>query len=244
MKPNRLSGFSFLASKNKKWKLLLYFLPIYIILLLHYCPSILLHHNFRYKNFTIHSSEPVDPAIRKILDNSLKRLQRSEINNPNSQHHLYLCEGFSYAKFFGLSLFRAFAWNNSLDKIFIVKTDAKNDLCYRNDTQHSSVSLSETISHEVIHSFQRDELGWLGMIVMPTWKIEGYAMYASKYDSFNLNKAKKEILALRDQFSFPANYGRYDIATLYLFDKKHYTFTQFNETEQTLEDILYEIEKR
>lgn len=75
-------------------------------------------------------------------------------------------------------------------------------------------------------------------------EIEGYAMYASKYDSFNLTKAKKEIIRLNDQSSFPADYGRYDIVTLYLFDEKKYTFNQFKETEQNLENILHEIAMR
>lgn len=242
MEGNHFFSYRFFSRKSTKWKFLLYLLPVYLLILLHYCPSILLHHTFKYRNFTVHSSEPIDKALTNVLDNSLTRLRRSEINNPNRPHQLYLCESYAYAKFFGIKLFRAFAWNDTFHRIFIVKTDAKNDLCFRNDTNHNSASLSQTIAHEIVHSFQRDEWGWIGMRCTPEWKIEGYAMYASKQDTFNLAHAKKEIQLYREQSSFPANYTKYDIATLYLFQKKNYTLKDLKETELSLEDVLNEIE--
>jgi len=241
MNTKHFLNFILFGSQYPKWKRLFYILPLYIVCVLHYFPGILLHHALTYRNFTIHSSEQIDPAIKQVLDNSLVRLHRSEINDSSRQHHLYLCEGYWYAKFFGLRLYRAFAWNTS-HKIFIVKTDAKKDECYRNDTDHNTVSLSETIAHEIVHSFQRDQLGWYGMTTMPTWKIEGYALYVSKNESFDLVKAKQEIQRYKNQSSFAADYGRYDISVLYLFRVKNFTFQKLEETPLSLEEVLTEIE--
>src|SRR5262249_35859258 len=61
----------------------------------------------------------------------------------------------------------------------INKSDAANDLVFRNAPEHNHRSLSGVIAHEITHLLIRKRYGYLRNLTMPTWKKEGYAEYVA-----------------------------------------------------------------
>ncbi len=231
-----------LGAKNPTWINYVIAIPLYGLVLLFFFPSLLLPNKTIYENYTVYSAEPIDPSIKKILDTCSEKLAESEIYNPHKKHTFYFCEGFTYAKFFGLMSYKAFGWNRWND-IFIVKTDIKNDLCFRNDVWYNVRPLSEVLAHEVIHTFQSDEWGMIKMKMKPTWKTEGYAEYIVKPKPFDLLEARKTLSEIQDNHTPGADYIRYHIAVQYLFEKKKMNFQQLTDTALDLEDVLNSIIK-
>lgn len=76
----------------------------------------------------------------------------------------------------GNSFGKGFAPLNT-NNVFINKSDAANDLVFRNASDRNHRSLSGVIAHEITHLLIRNRYGYLRNLTMPTWKKEGYAEY-------------------------------------------------------------------
>lgn len=232
------------GKRQPKWWNFLMSALLYPLLLLFLFPYPLFQYKTCHRNITVYSTLPIDPAIKTVLDSSYSLLETSEIYEPALNHTVFLLESFSYAKFFGLNRYKAFGWNYYyLNKIFIVKPDIANNTCSRNDSTYNERPLSEVITHEIVHSLQKENLGLITMTISPTWKIEGYAQYVSNPEKFNLADVQHNIQNVRYDKSFPGNYIRYKIAVQYLFDNKKYTFEKLTESTLDLKDVIEEIER-
>ncbi len=241
MKIKNLFFLLFFGSSNPKKIHFAVYAFFYLLLILFFSPSLFFLHKLEYRNYVIHSSEKIDPTITLVLDRSSTLLHSTELDDTTIVHDIYFCESFLYARFWGLHLFRAFGWNR-LNSIFIVKTDIKKDRCFRNDVAYNTRILSEVLAHEMVHTLQRLNQGYIKMYQLPAWKVEGYAEYICKDKNFNLSESKKLLQEINADHSYAADYIRYHIATQYLFATKRInSFTELLALDLPMEKMLEEI---
>jgi len=141
-------------------------------------PQPLFAYAVTYEHYTVHSREPVDPAIEQVLYSAEIRLKRSPIYNADMDRSIYLTNGF---KMYALLSHKAYnSFGNTVpfvSNIFLNKTDVPADLVFMNRAKNNSRSLSGVIAHETTHLFIRHRYGTVAASIMPAWKNEGYCEY-------------------------------------------------------------------
>jgi hypothetical protein len=118
-----------------------------------------------------------------VLDKAATSLAASPINDPALQPKVFLTG--SHGLYATLSLFvgsgsfgKGFAMLPT-SNIFINKSDAVQDLVFRNTQTNNQRSLSGAIAHETTHLLVRKKVGYLKNLSLPDWKKEGYSEYVA-----------------------------------------------------------------
>ena len=146
-------------------------------------PQVLFGHQASSGNLTVYSREPLDQNINTVLDRVQQRLATSPINSTDVKPKIFLTNSFRFYSTLSLnvggnSFGKGFATLNT-NNVFINKSDAANDLVFRNAPERNHRSLSGVIAHEITHLLIRKRYGYLRSLTMPTWKKEGYAEYVA-----------------------------------------------------------------
>ena len=144
-------------------------------------PQVLFGHQTSSGNLTVYSREPLDQNMNTVLERVQQRLAASPINSTDVKPRIFLANSFGF--YSALSLYiggnsfgKGYAALNT-DNVFINKSDAANDLVFRNAPEHNQRTLSGVIAHELTHLLIRKRYGYWRNLTMPTWKKEGYAEY-------------------------------------------------------------------
>jgi len=153
----------------------------YILLLCF--PQVLFGHQVSSGNLTVYSREPLDQNINIVLDRVQQQLARSPINSSEVKPKIFFTNSFRF-----YSVLSLYIGDNSFGKgyavlpttnVFINKSDAANDLVFRDAPARNQRSLSGVIAHEITHLLIRKRYGYWRNLTMPTWKKEGYAEYVA-----------------------------------------------------------------
>lgn len=144
-------------------------------------PQVLFGHQVSSGNLTVYSREPLDPNINTVIDRVQQRLAASPINNADVRPKIFLTNSFRFYSTLSLyiggnSFGKGYAALNT-NNVFINKSDAANDLVFRNAPENNRRTLSGVIAHEVTHLLIRKRYGYWRNLTMPAWKKEGYAEY-------------------------------------------------------------------
>ena len=146
-----------------------------------YFPQPLFAYTTIYKGFEVHSREPLDGGIEKVLDSAEERLKTSPIYDGTVRRPIYLTGGFGTYTLLSHKAYNSFA--NSVpfvNNIFINKTDVAGNRVTMNRTKNNSRSLSGVIAHEVTHLLIRKRYGTIAATLQPAWKNEGYCEYIAR----------------------------------------------------------------
>ena len=144
-------------------------------------PQVLFGHQVSSGNLTVYSRAPLDQNIHTVLDRVQQRLAASPINNTDVKPKIFLTNSFGFYSVLSLyvgdnSFGKGYAALNT-NNVFINRSDAANDLVFRNSPAQNQRSLSGVIAHEITHLLIRKRYGYWRNLTMPTWKKEGYAEY-------------------------------------------------------------------
>jgi hypothetical protein len=148
----------------------------YLLLLIF--PQPLFAYTLKYEHYTVHSREPIDPAIQDVLNSAETRLERSPIYDADIDRSIYLTNGFKMYALLSHKAYNSFA--NSvpfINNVFLNKTDVPGDRIFMNREKNNSRSLSGVIAHETTHLFIRHHYGTVTASLMPVWKNDGYCEY-------------------------------------------------------------------
>jgi hypothetical protein len=146
--------------------------------------------NYQYEveNFNIYSDSEITSS-ETLIKSFNDRLKVCEIFNKDLEHNIYISSSenkFSFlAKMTG-SAYPAQGFNiNYLNKIFIsesfISEVHKDRKAVNKLIPYSALegNMTETICHEIIHSYVYDKLSAEKYALVPFWKQEGYAEYAA-----------------------------------------------------------------
>jgi len=237
----------FLFMKTKKSKIANYsILGLFVIYfaIISY-PNFLFVYALNYKNFKVHSTQPLGDSIKKILDESERKLSTSEIYNKKIIQNIYLCNNYSLYTFLTPLSRKAFAVNYPfINNIFIANCNNDKNEAYKNDEKDNYIrQLSSLISHETTHTYIETKIGFWKNRSLSDWKKEGYCDYVGCGQINNLEKTKKLLTENTNKYTAGSYYKRYYIAVNYLKTFEKMTIEEIISTKLTLDEVLKKIEK-
>ena len=139
-------------------------------------PDPLFSHHIAYRNFRVHSVDPIPAEITTVLDRTAYLLSRSPIYDPSQIHEICLCQGTRMVKFLLLREVH-FGANIATGTTFITYGDVVNDRStwfHPAEGESPSRTLSGVIVHEIIHHQIRTRVGFRADRRLPEWIKEGY----------------------------------------------------------------------
>jgi hypothetical protein len=215
-------------------------LAIYLTLICY--PSFLFAYSFKYENFSVYSTQPLDSNIQTILANAERNLASSEILNKTLTQNIYFCNGYPLYIFFAPLARNAFACNYPIiHNIFIANCDIDKNLAFKSDGEYTR-RLHELITHETAHTLAERRLGFWKYRTLATWKKEGYSEYVGYNNAGALKDAKAFLATRKDDTSPEATYRKYYYAVTFLKEVEGMTFDDIIATNQTFEQVLDKIE--
>jgi hypothetical protein len=236
----------FLFNRTRKAKIVNYsicgLLAIYLILLA--CPNLMFGHSFTYKNFNIHSTQPLGDNIRTILVEAEIKLSASEIYDKNLTQNIYLCNNYTLYSFFAPLKRKAFACNYPImNNIFIANCDIdKNEASKNDNNDQYTRQLSVVISHEATHTLIEKKIGFWKFITLSNWKNEGYCDYVGYGQTDDLKEGQKFLVINKNVKKPGTDYRKYYIAVNYLMTFKKMTFDNLLSTDLAFEKVLKQVE--
>tara|TARA_R110002073_G_scaffold15279_2_gene60581 strand:- start:2 stop:709 length:708 start_codon:yes stop_codon:yes gene_type:complete len=213
---------------------------IYCLFLLY--PTPLFANKHQYRNFTIHSDTPIPQSIEAVVDDTIQRLEASELYEPSDNFKLYLCNKDWLFKFFTRNGNAGGVVNFIISpNIFIRESEiASNQLIQPTSWKNSMEDrpLSYFIAHEAVHSLQRKHDKFL-IFKAPVAVTEGYAEYIAKAKSLSLEKLIESYRNSSPAMN-PENglYDRYNLYISFLIERKDYSFSRLVEEKIDLEEVL------
>ncbi|HOZ51991.1 MAG TPA: hypothetical protein PLU17_09050 [Chitinophagaceae bacterium] len=167
----------------KKWTIRLTFTALLIgaiLLFIILNPILTYAHQTTYNNYIIYHNQPLDPTIKKQLNEVTHYLKKSEYYNPDLKLDICLNDGSYYPTLIKLLRGQAFAWG-FYDKVVLQGTaNFKKNYIELHGYKWNS---TELLAHEMTHCLQFDKLGlWKSNPIanIPNWKWEGYAEYIAR----------------------------------------------------------------
>jgi hypothetical protein len=153
-------------------------------------PQPLFAYSAQYENrFTVYSRDPITDDVKQVVAHAEERLRKSPIYTADFDRRVYLAGGHGMYKFLSHKAYHSFAHSVPfLDNMIINRTDAAADKVFLDRPVRNSRSLSGVIAHEVAHLFIRQRYGTVKVMMMPTWKTEGYPEYVAGDSTMTLDE--------------------------------------------------------
>lgn len=216
---------------------------IYLSILVY--PNFLFANHYEYKSYQIYSDGPINENIKSVIDDAIRRIEKSELYNTNSKFNLYLCNADWRFKFFTRNGNAGGIVNFMISgNIFIRENDIENNQIIPPDTWINLLKdrpLSYFIAHESIHSLQRAYNKFL-ILKVPTEIIEGYAEYIAKRETKDM-KSLIEDYKNNSSTMNPSNglYDKYNLYVCYLIEGKGFNFEEIVVKQPDIEETLKEL---
>lgn len=140
-------------------------------------PQTVFSNKMTYKNFTVyyHEASVLDKDIQKVLDEAIRRLEKSTFYNKEYSQKIFLCNNSIEYFFFSGPSYRSLALNHPVTNNVFVSNLKERD---------KPRSLESIVAHETTHTLLRNKLGLVeAYFKMPSWKNEGYCEYISQESS-------------------------------------------------------------
>jgi len=212
-------------------------------------PDPLFKHQYKYKNFSVHSDREIPLEIEQILDMVQERLSFSELYSADTTFNLYFCNDDWRFLLFSRDTKAGAVVNGFISaNAFFRKSDIRhNQLNFRHtwNPNHNDRPLSYFLAHELTHSLQSKYDRFM-VLKTPTFVMEGYADYIGKGYAFNYARYKK--MLINDEYVMKPKesglYNLYHLAIAYLMDRKGYSYKEIlklkPDLDSTLQDLLAE----
>ncbi len=138
--------------------------------------------NKQYGAITVHSQTPIGPEADSIMTEVFNRLKEVPIYKPEKKINLCLCSTQEKFSFFARLTRRANrTMGFSLWENCYVNGDFLKELAERTGGRPKYMaregSIVHAATHELMHEYLADTLGYLGSRSLPEWKSEGYCEY-------------------------------------------------------------------
>ena len=162
-------------------------------------PQPLFPYHATYKYITIYSRSILPKSIDSILEKTDLFLSRSELYNPEKKSQIFICDSYSLFWFYtgGQKHVFAICFPHTTGYIFIPKVDCDHDLLLFEPIgpqDKRKRHFSNTLAHEITHSYIYDYLGPKAEIKLPNWIKEGYCEYIGQGDAIDSKEGFKHLL--------------------------------------------------
>lgn len=245
MKEQFLRIYNFFRIKNKKLRMANNVLSIVALLYLAIVtyPNLFFEHSFKYKNYTIYATTPIDSNIEAVINETETKLLASEIYDKKMHHDIYICNDEKLYTFFALFARKAFACNMPFsNNIFVANgTISKNEAYKYDSADVYTRPLSHLFAHEITHSFIEKEIGFLSSKILASWKNEGYCEFIGYGKDIGI-KEDLDFLKKNANSSMRSDYYKKShIAVNYLKTVQKITFKNLVDTNLSLDQVMEKV---
>lgn len=142
-------------------------------------------YHFEYKEFTIRSDEPIEKYIKQKLDSVSWRLA-SVLDYENNRYQIYLCYSPKTYEIFSKKVgkpqktqgFNLQPLNHIFINVsFVQEMKSRNNVGFKYHVLEGN--LSHIIAHEICHQLIAEQIGFLRMRKIDSWKLEGFCEYSA-----------------------------------------------------------------
>lgn len=211
--------------------------------LLVYFPDPLFPHKYTFKNYTVHTRDPIPPRITVVLGRVDSLLSVSELNNESRHHDIYFINSFRLSRFL---LLRNVHFGCCLPNgnVFITSADVANDIArckWISPDDRRVRTLSGAIVHEITHTLIQRRVGWSENRRLPVWVKEGYCDFIARDSAIDVRSA----VALLTSPSCPSTPGlrnfRFRLVVDYLISVKHKTIDEIIRDPPDFDVVMAEV---
>lgn len=222
---------------------ILILLLLYSVLIAY--PNMLFGKPYTFQNFKVYSTQPLDGAMRKVLEESSRKLAASELNNKSLQHTVFLCNDYKLYTLLAPFARTSFACNYPfVHNIFIANANVQKNEAYKNDaSDRYTRSLSALIAHEVTHTLMEHKMGFWKSRSMEDWKAEGYCDFIGNSGAGTPTEQKAFLQRSKNDERNGTRYKKYGIAVDYLMREKKMRFEEMRLSDLSLAQVLQEVEQ-
>lgn len=195
-------------------------------------PQPMFAHHVRYQNYEVWSDEPIPASIAAVLDDTTRRLNTSELYNPDWTIKVFICNAPWRLWLYGMRFDTTMGGGADLlltRNVIIRAADIPNNAVRLPEGKQlmdpELRPLSYFIAHEAAHILQSRTFGRTSYITKPEWLSEGFADYVGKGGDFDVaeNRGLYRVGAL----DWPQRrYRRYHLELDYLIREKRMTLEQ------------------
>ena len=165
-------------------------------------PGFAFAYSHNYGGFAVRSDRPIDPAIDRVLDDTIRRLKTSPFYYEGEEFRVFIC---NYNWRLGL-----FALNRSIGggtvygtrNIFLRQADISSNRIVSPSggslLDEKDRPMSYFIAHEATHVMDLRRYGEIAMLRSPFWLVEGHADLVGKAGSFDI-AANRDLLERNDR---------------------------------------------
>jgi len=204
-------------------------------------PQVVFAHSVTYRCFRVYSTAPLDSNIYPILDKAEQKLAGSVVNDPRASYPVFLCPSHAAYGFFTPSARTAFANNQPfVHNIFVNTADVRADSVATDTGQHDHRSLSGVIAHECTHTLLAERFGQARVLLLPSWKQEGYCDYVAQATSFDREEGTRLLKQGGSDASRSFFYFKAFTAISYLKDQKRWSVSRIMDTPLSLDQVIRE----
>lgn len=202
-------------------------------------PQVVFAHSVTYRCFRVYSTVPIDGNLYPILDRAEQKLAASEVNAPRASFRVFLCPSHTAYGFFAPSARTAFANNQPfVHNIFVNTADVKADTVTTGTGQHDHRSLSGVVAHECIHTLLAERFGQARVLLLPSWKQEGYCDSVAQETSFDREEGARLLKRGGSNASRSFFYFKAFTAISYLKDQKRWSISRIMDTPLSLDQVI------
>lgn len=201
---------------------------------------LIFNEHLEHKNFSVHSDEPISPAIIGILDSVDANLRRSEFYFDRRKHFIYISSNYFNYSIFSPASHSAFAHTNPF-RTFVSKTSIDSNTVTRRGAENNKRSLIGVLSHELTHCLIWYKSGFFHSRILPKWKVEGYCDYIAKESSFNFTEGMRLVFAKEQDASASFFYFTAHLCIKYLIEERGMLYSEILSERVKQDDVLAEI---
>jgi hypothetical protein len=158
-------------------------------------------HRTRYGQYEIFSDRPIPAAIRRLLDDVTRRLERSELYDSDQRFRIFFCNddwrmSLYSQRFSSVPGGIADVWLTR--NVYIRRSDIEAGRLFPPEGRLADAAerpLAYFIAHELTHIMDSRAFGRLTGLLHPRWLREGYADYVAKGEGFDFEENRRLLLA-------------------------------------------------
>ncbi len=195
-------------------------------------------HTARVGNLTFYSDRLTGGDLEKLARDVRHRLEATDLYNEETEHRVFVCADENlYHRFTRLARvppsvpgFNLSVLNNSFVSVSILERRRSTN---RAGVENSAIAggLEQCITHELIHDYVQERIGFFAVQGLPRWKTEGHAEFESNRSS--ISKDPDETLARRIRWMQSASmherareYYEWNLVVEYLITERGYSFSE------------------
>jgi len=182
----------------------------YVALLLN--PEVLLAHEIRVQNLTLHASSPLPGAASRLAEQALERIQRSPFYEADDEYHVFLCGSPGEFALFarGQRNVGAISMVGLTGHAFVRPSDIPGNRLVgpRGAVVPGERDLVYFIAHELTHTMVARRVGRIAYLRLEVWQQEGYADHVAKQGRFDYMRSLAAFHTGEPELS-PARSGLY-----------------------------------